>query len=244
MTMGQDGVQKLVIVGGGTAGWITAAAFAKLLGQRLTIELVESESIGTVGVGEATIPQIIRLNSILGLDEHDFLRRTSGTFKLGIEFVDWGRIGSRYLHTFGDTGMNLGGAAFHHYWRRSQMGAANPEARGLWDYSLHQQAAHQARFGKLDRVGNTAMTGLAYAYHFDASRYALYLREYAEKRGVTRTEGIVESMERNGETGDLTAITLAGGTRVAGDFFIDCTGFRSLLLGGELGVGYDDWSRW
>jgi tryptophan halogenase len=242
--MDDGSVQKLVIVGGGTAGWITAAAFSRLLGQRLTIELVESESIGTVGVGEATIPQIIRLNTILGLDEHDFVRRTSGTFKLGIEFVDWGRIGSRYLHTFGDTGMNLGNVAFHHYWRRSVMGAGQPDASGLWDYSLHQQAANEARFGKLGKVGNTAMTGLAYAYHFDASRYALYLREYAEKRGVTRTEGIVESVERVGESGDITAITLAGGTRVAGDFFIDCTGFRSLLLGGELGVGYDDWSRW
>jgi tryptophan 7-halogenase len=244
MSMDARSVRKLVIVGGGTAGWITAAAFARLLGQRLTIELVESEAIGTVGVGEATIPQIIRLNTILGLDEHDFVRRTSGTFKLGIEFVDWGKLGSRYLHTFGETGMTLGNVGFHHHWRRSVAGAGAADPKGLWDYSLHQLAADQARFGKMDKVGNTAMTGLAYAYHFDASRYALYLREYAEARGVTRTEGIVESVARDSETGDLTAITLKGGTRVEGDFFIDCTGFRSLLLGGELGVGYDDWSRW
>lgn len=237
-------VQKLVIVGGGTAGWITAAAFARLLGQRLDIELVESEAIGTVGVGEATIPQIIRLNAILGLDEHEFLKATSGTFKLGIEFVDWGSKGSRYLHTFGDTGMNLGNVAFHHYWRRSTMGQAAPDPRGLWQWSLHQLAADQARFGKLDRVGNTAMTGLAYAYHFDASRYALFLRAYAEGRGVTRSEGIVESVQRDGESGDIRSITLAGGKVIAGDFFIDCTGFRSLLLGGELGVGYQDWSQW
>lgn len=235
-------VNKLVIVGGGTAGWITAAAFSRLLGQRLTIELVESEAIGTVGVGEATIPQIIRLNTILGLDENEFLRATSGTFKLGIEFVDWGAKGSRYLHTFGDTGMSLGHVPFHHYWRRSA-GAA-PDPKGLWDYSLHQIAADQARFGKLDRVGNTSMTGLAYAYHFDASRYALFLRAYAEGRGVTRTEGIVESVQRDGESGDITAITLKGGKEVAGDFFIDCTGFRALLLGKALGVGYDDWSKW
>ena len=244
MGMGEGSVRKLVIVGGGTAGWITAAAFARLLGQRLTIELVESESIGTVGVGEATIPQIIRLNTILGLDEHDFVKATAGTFKLGIEFVDWGRKGTRYLHTFGDTGMHLAHVAFHHYWRRSVAGEAQPDPAGLWRYSLHQRAADQARFGKLDRVGNTAMTGLAYAYHFDASRYALYLRAYAEARGVTRTEGIVESVARDGESGDITAITLAGGKRVAGDFFIDCTGFRALLLGQELGVGYEDWSRW
>jgi tryptophan 7-halogenase len=240
--MDRPRVNKLVIVGGGTAGWITAAAFARLLGGRLQIELVESEAIGTVGVGEATIPQIIRLNAILGLDEHAFLRATSGTFKLGIEFVDWGRKGSRYLHTFGDTGMNLGNVAFHHYWRRSA--GDTPDPKGLWDYSLHQMAADQARFGKLDRVGNTAMTGLAYAYHFDASRYALFLREYAEGRGVVRTEGIVESVQRDGESGDITAITLKGGKQVAGDFFIDCTGFRALLLGETLGVGYQDWSKW
>ncbi|MBU7579735.1 MAG: tryptophan 7-halogenase, partial [Porphyrobacter sp.] len=193
-------------------------------------------------VGEATIPQIIRLNAILGLDENAFLSATAGTFKLGIEFVDWGKRGSRYLHTFGDTGMNLGNVAFHHYWRRSAGDA--PAAKGLWDYSLHQLAADQARFGKLDRVGNTAMTGLAYAYHFDASRYALFLRDYAEGRGVTRTEGIVESIQRDGESGDIRAITLKGGKTVAGDFFIDCTGFRSLLLGETLGVGYQDWSKW
>ncbi|MCL9982804.1 MAG: tryptophan 7-halogenase [Erythrobacter sp.] len=242
--MDRPQIKKLVIVGGGTAGWITAAAFARLLGQRLEIELVESEAIGTVGVGEATIPQIIRLNAILGLDEHEFLKATSGTFKLGIEFVDWGRLGSKYLHTFGDTGMNLGNVAFHHYWRRSCMGEAAPDPRGLWDYSLHLAAADAARFGKMDKVGNTAMTGLAYAYHFDASRYALFLRAYSEARGVTRTEGIVESVQRDGASGDIRSITLGGGRQVAGDFFIDCTGFRALLLGQELGVGYEDWSKW
>ena len=242
--MDRPDIKKLVIVGGGTAGWITAAAFARLLGQRLAIELVESEAIGTVGVGEATIPQIIRLNAILGLDENAFLKATSGTFKLGIEFVDWGKLGSRYLHTFGDTGLNLGNVAFHHYWRRSVMGAGQSDPRGLWDYSLHQRAADEARFGKLDKLGNTAMTGLAYAYHFDASGYALFLRAYAEGRGVTRTEGIVESVQRDGASGDIRSITLKGGHRIAGDFFIDCTGFRSVLLGEELGVGYEDWSRW
>jgi tryptophan halogenase len=240
--MDAGSVKRLVIVGGGTAGWITAAAFARLLGGRLDIALVESEAIGIVGVGEATIPQIIRLNAILGLDENAFLRATSGTFKLGIEFVDWGSIGSRYLHTFGDTGLPLGNVPFHHYWRRSA-GAA-PDPMGLWNWSLHQMAAEQARFGKLDRVGNTAMTGLAYAYHFDASRYALFLRDYAEGRGVTRHEGIVESVQRDGTSGDIRSITLQGGKQIAGDFFIDCTGFRSLLLGQELGVGYQDWSKW
>ena len=233
--------RRLVIVGGGTAGWITAAAFVRLLGRQLDITLVESETIGTVGVGEATIPQIIRLNAILGLDEMEFVRETKGTFKLGIEFVDWGRKGTRYLHTFGDAGLSLAGASFHHYWRRA---AANGKAPDLWHYSLHQLAADQARFGKLDRVGNTAMTGLAYAYHFDAGLYAAYLRRYAESAGVTRHEGIVRHVARDGQSGDITAITLDNEKVVAGDFFIDCTGFRALLLGEELGVGYEDWSRW
>ena len=233
--------RKLVIVGGGTAGWITAAAFVRLLGRSLDITLVESEAIGTVGVGEATIPQIIRLNAILGLDEMEFVRETKGTFKLGIEFVDWGRKGTSYLHTFGDAGLSLAGAAFHHYWRRA---AASGHTSDLWHYSLHRLAADHARFGKLDRVGNTAMTGLAYAYHFDAGLYAAYLRRYAEGQGVVRHEGIVQHVTRDGENGDITAITLDKGTRVEGDFFIDCTGFRAMLLGEELGVGYEDWSRW
>ena len=240
--MSEGRLQKLVIVGGGTAGWITAAAFARLLGRTLEIELVESEAIGTVGVGEATIPQIIRLNTILGLDEFDFVKRTHGTFKLGIEFVDWGQIGSSYLHTFGDAGMTLASVPFHHYWKRSA--DAQASAPDLWHYSLHRLAADRVRFGKLDRVGNTPMTGLAYAYHFDASLYAAYLRSYSEARGVTRTEGIVETVERDGESGNINAIKLDHDRTIAGDFFIDCTGFRSLLLGQELGVGYHDWSRW
>ncbi|MEL7445513.1 MAG: tryptophan halogenase family protein [Pseudomonadota bacterium] len=234
-------LQKLVIVGGGTAGWITAAAFARLLGTTLEIELVESDAIGTVGVGEATIPQIIRLNTILGLDENDFLKKTFGTFKLGIEFVDWGRKGDRYLHTFGSAGLDLASVPFHHYWRRAKEAGLD---KGLWHYSLHQHAASMGKFAKLDRVGNTAMAGLAHAYHFDASLYAQYLRAYAEERGVCRTEGIVQSVVRDSESGDIASITLDNGAEIAGDFFVDCTGFRALLLGQELGVKYLDWSKW
>ncbi len=234
-------IKKLVIVGGGTAGWITAAAFSRLLGKSLDIELVESDAIGTVGVGEATIPQIIRLNTLLGLDEHDFVKRTNGTFKLGIEFVDWGAVGSRYLHTFGDVGMNLASVPFHQYWKRASGAGLEQD---LWHYSLHKLAADQSKFGKLDRVGNTPMTGLAYAYHFDASLYAAYLRAFAERHGVKRTEGIVEGVMRGAESGDITAIALNEDREVSGDFFIDCTGFRSILLGQELGVAYQDWSKW
>ncbi|MEL6529844.1 MAG: tryptophan 7-halogenase, partial [Pseudomonadota bacterium] len=158
--MSEYAPRKLVIVGGGTAGWITAAAFSRLHGRTLDITLVESDAIGTVGVGEATIPQIIRLNTILGLDEHDFVKRTNGTFKLGIEFVDWGAVGSRYLHTFGDAGMSLANVPFHQYWQRAK---SSGHTEDLWHYSLHQHAANHAKFGKLERVGNTPMTGLAYA---------------------------------------------------------------------------------
>lgn len=239
--MTQTSEQKLVIVGGGAAGWICAAAFARLMGKAVSIELVESDAIGTVGVGEATIPQIIRLNTILGLDERDFITRTNGTFKLGIEFVDWGKVGSRYLHTFGDAGMSLANVPFHQYWKRA---IESGHDKSLWHYSLHQVAADQAKFGKLDRVGNTPMTGLAYAYHFDASLYAAYLRDYSEKLGVTRSEGIVKEVSRDAESGNIASITLEGGKEIGGDFFIDCTGFRALLLGQELGVGYQDWSHW
>lgn len=239
--MSAKAIERLVIVGGGTAGWIAAAAFARLLGPSLKIDLVESDAIGTVGVGEATIPQIIRLNTILGLDENEFVRETKGTFKLGIEFVDWSRIGERYLHTFGDAGMNLGNVHFHHYWRRHAMNGGEDR---LWDYSLHQAAADKLKFAQLEHVGRTSMTGLAYAYHFDAGLYARFLRKYAEAKGVTRHEGIVQSVERDGESGDIESITLGQGKTIQGDFFIDCTGFRGLLIGQELGVEYDDWSRW
>ena len=239
--MNNDRVRKIVIVGGGTAGWIAAAAFSRLLEQTIEIELVESEAIGIVGVGEATIPQIIRLNTILGFDESDFVKNTFGTFKLGIEFVDWGKIGDRYLHTFGDAGINLGNVHFHHYWRRYAMNGGD---QSLWHFSLHQLAAKENKFAHLNKVGATQMTGLAYAYHFDASLYAMYLRRYAENRGVKRTEGIVKAVNRDAESGNISSVTLENGAVVAGDFFIDCTGFRALLLGDALEVPYQDWSHW
>ncbi len=234
-------IRDVVIVGGGTAGWIAAAAMAKLLPDYVRIRLIESDAIGTVGVGEATIPQIRRLNGVLGLDEDEFIRETKGTFKLGIEFSDWGRLGESYIHTFGDIGAPIAALAFHHYWLRAK---AEGFAGSLWDYSLHYAATSRNRFGRLDRVGRTSMTGLAYAFHFDAGLYAKYLRAYAEKAGVQRTEGLVESVDLNGETGFIDAVRLKSGERVAGDLFIDCSGFRGLLIAGALGVGYQDWSRW
>jgi len=234
-------IQSVVIVGGGTAGWIAAAAIAKLMGRSIHIRLIESDAIGTVGVGEATIPQIRRLNGILGIDERDFVRATKGSFKLGIEFNNWGRIGDRYLHTFGDAGINLQGQHFHHYWRRYS--DRYPDAN-LWDYSLHHRAAYAHKFGHVERVGKTSMTGLAYAYHFDATAYALYLRKLSEPRGVTRTEGKVVDVTLTPETGQVASVTLESGNVVTGDLFIDCTGFRGLLIGGALDVPWQDWSHW
>ncbi len=234
-------VQDVVIVGGGTAGWIAAASLSKLLGAAVNITLIESEQIGTVGVGEATIPQIRRLNGVLGLDEAEFVAATHGTFKLGIEFNNWGRAGDSYLHTFGDAGINLSQLHFHHYWLRAKAGGAGGS---LWDYSLHHKAAYAHKFAPLEKVGQTAMTGLAYAFHFDAGLYAKFLRGYAEKAGAMRTEGKVVDVALNPESGDIQSVTLESGETVKGDLFIDCSGFRGLLISGALGVGYEDWSHY
>ena len=234
---------RLVVVGGGTAGWITAAATAKLLGHAVDVRLIESDAIGTVGVGEATIPQIRRLNEILGIDEAEFVRATRGSFKLGIEFRDWGRIGERYLHSFGEVGMPLGRVPFHHYWLRRALSGAG-DAGELMDHSLHAHAADRGAFGVMPRVGQTRMAGLAYAYHFDSGLYARFLRGYAEARGVRRTEGRLAQIERHAGTGEVAAVLMEDGERIAGDLFVDCTGFRALLLGQALGVRYEDWSHW
>jgi tryptophan halogenase len=234
-------IENVVIVGGGTAGWIAAAAMARLLGRAVNITLIESEVIGTVGVGEATIPQIRRLNGVLGLNEDEFVRETRGTFKLGIEFNNWGHVGERYLHTFGDAGINLASLHFHHYWLR---GRGEGGSDNLWDYSLHHRAAYSSKFGRLDRVGKTSMTGLAYAFHFDAGLYARYLRKQAEASGVTRIEGKVVDVQLASETGFIESITLERGEMISGDLFVDCSGFRGLLIGQALGVDYQDWSRW
>ena len=241
MNPGENKIKKVVIVGGGTAGWISAAALVRFLGGVVDIELVESDAIGTVGVGEATIPQLIRLNQVLGFDEREFMRETKATYKLGIKFENWGELGSAYLHTFGEVGINLANLHFHQYWLRSvQQGMASD----LWDFSLHNEAAKQHKFAHLERVGDTPMGGLAYAFHFDAGLYAAYLRRYAEGQGVIRTEGKVADVELDGESGFIETVLLESGKRIAGDLFIDCSGFRGLLIGQALGVAYDDWSHW
>ncbi|MDJ0921330.1 MAG: tryptophan 7-halogenase [Henriciella sp.] len=239
--MQTDHIEKIVIVGGGTAGWVAAAALSKMLPDKIRITLIESDAIRTVGVGEATIPQIRRLNGMLGLDENEFVSETNGTFKLGIEFNNWGQLGDSYLHTFGDAGINLSNLHFHQYWLRHH---AEGGTGSLWDYSLHHKAAYAHKFGRLERVGNTSMTGLAYAYHFDAGRYAAYLRKKAEATGVTRIEGKVEGVQLAPDTGHIKSLKLENGDTLEGDLFIDCSGFRALLIGQALDVEYRDWSHW
>lgn len=233
-------VRSIAIVGGGTAGWMTAAALARILGPSYAdIHLVESDDIGTVGVGEATIPQIGVFNRLLGIDENDFVRRTKGSFKLGIEFVDWGAIGRRYFHPFGKYGVDMDGVSFHAYWMRM---AQAGQFTDLDDFSLMASAARARKFMRPIDAGNSPLSGIAYAFHFDAGLYARYLRELAEGMGVRRTEGRIVAVERDGDTGHIAALRLEGGAAIEADLFIDCSGFRGLLIGETLGVPYVDWS--
>ncbi len=237
--MPQSSPLDIVIAGGGTAGWVAAATFARFLGNRASITLVESDAIGTVGVGEATIPQIHNLIIGLGLDQVDFLRRTNGTFKLGIEFVDWLGEGHSYIHSFGYSGRGVGLIPFRQLWLR---GRALGVAGELGDYNFNIAAARLKRMST--SAGTKTIPDLAYAYHFDASLFARMLGEYAQERGVRRIEGMIVGVERDGEGGDIAALLLNGERRVEGNFFVDCTGFRSLLLSKTLGVQYQDWSKW
>lgn len=240
--MADNRIQQVVIVGGGTAGWMTAAALAKVLGESYCrIRVVESEDIGTVGVGEATIPQIQLYNRMLGLDEDEFVRETRATFKLGIQFVDWTRIGSSYIHAFGEVGRDMEGIPFHHYWLKLQRAG---EAADIADYTLGARAALHNRFMRSIDAGNSPLSNIAYAFHFDAALYARYLRKFAEKRGVLRTEGKVVHTSLDSHTGFIESLRLQSGEEVRGDLFVDCSGFRALLLGQALGAGYEDWSHW
>lgn len=237
----QNGIKSIAILGGGTAGWIVAASAVKLLPKDIHITLIESEEIATIGVGEATIPQIRHLNGILGIDENDFIAKTQGTFKLGIEFTDWGHIGERYLHAFGSVGIDIALLNFYHYWlRANNLGIAD----NFWAYSLNNAAAYANKFDRIERVGNTNLSGLVYAFHFDALAYAAYLRNFAESHGVRRIEGKIVSSEVHSESGHITAIKLTNEQLITSDLYIDCTGFRGLLIKDKLGVSYEDWSKW
>jgi tryptophan halogenase len=242
--MNPQRIDKVVIVGGGTAGWMAAAAMAKIIGALpgISIELIESEAIGTVGVGEATIPQIVLFNAMLGLDEMEFMRETHATYKLGIEFVDWTRIGHRYIHPFGFYGLDMMGIEFHHHWLKGRLAG---DTTVLDAYSIAAVAANANKFRPpTPEQPKSPLAKLGYAFQFDAGLYARFLRKYAEKRGVRRVEGRIVEVEQNPESGFVTALRLENGTRVEGELFIDCSGFRSLLLGQTLGVPFVDWSKW
>jgi tryptophan halogenase len=237
--MGDDRIKSVVVVGGGTAGWMSAAVLARALGDSVRIRLVESEEIGTVGVGEATIPQIRNINAFLGLDENAFLAATQGTIKLGIEFVDWRAPGHAYIHAFGEIGRPLGAVPFHHYWLA---GRAEGDEHSLWDYSLNARAAFAGRFDRAVRRPGGAAESLTYAFQFDAILYARHLRAHAERLGVVRTEGKIVDTTLREPDGFVASVTLESGEVVEGDFFIDCSGFRGLLIEQALQTGYEDWS--
>jgi tryptophan halogenase len=241
-------LSSIVIVGGGTAGWMAAAALARVLdtpatGRPVAIRLVESEEIGTIGVGEATVPHLRAFNETLRIDETEFVRAVRGTFKLGIQFVDWGRVGDRYIHGFGSIGHDYRALPFFQYWLKLHL---QGKAAALDDYSLNTAAAPAGKFfaGASDVPAESPLARVAYAYHFDAGLYAQFLRRYAEARGVRRIEGQVVDVSLRGEDGFIESITLASGERIAGDLFIDCSGFRGLLIEQALNTGYEEWTHW
>ncbi|HEV7661227.1 MAG TPA: tryptophan halogenase family protein [Allosphingosinicella sp.] len=240
--MNDHEIRQIVIVGGGTAGWMAAAAFSCLLEKgAVEITLVESDEIGTVGVGEATIPPLIAFNNMLGINEDEFLAATQGTFKLGIEFVDWGALGVRYFHPFGPHGQDFRGVHFHQLYLREAKRRALPD---IAEWSMSAAAAARGRFARPAPDAGLPLSQLAYAFHFDASLYARFLRTYAERNGVRRVEGKIVDVALDGQRGHVEAVTLADGSKVAGELFIDCSGFRGLLIEEKLRTGYDDWSRW
>ena len=228
-------VDRVVIAGGGTAGWMTAAALSRLVGRPLQVTLIESEEIGTVGVGEATIPTLLTINRLLGIPEPEFIRETRGTFKLGIQFENWRHEGHSYIHSFGDTGRGCWAGGFHHFWLRAQKEGLHGD---YGDYCPELKAAEQNKFGILKEHK------VNYAYHLDATRYGQYLRAMAEGSGVRRVEGKIDQVELAPGDGSIVALTMESGERIEGDLFIDCTGFRALLIEQALKTGFDDWSHW
>ena len=233
--MSSERKTRVVVAGGGTAGWMTAAAIAKTLGDAVDLTLIESDAIGTVGVGEATIPTLLTYMRLLGIDEAALMRETRATFKLGIAFERWRTPEHRYIHSFGVTGKDHWTASFQHFWRRGREAGV---AKDYGDYCLELIAAEEERFAHLPKLG------LNYAYHLDSTALAAFLRRLAEAHGATRREGRIARVTRDPESGDLASLTMEDGTVVQGDLFVDCTGFRALLIGQTLGEAFRDWTHW
>lgn len=242
ISMTGDPIRSIVIVGGGTAGWMTAAALSRFINiQDTSILLVESDAIGTVGVGEATIPHIRYFNEMLGISESEFMRETNATYKLGIEFSNWGNLGDAYIHPFGIYGMDRAGISFHHFWLKSKLMG---NESGITEYSLGARAAYAEKFSYPGFDKDPYSTKFGYAFHIDAVLYAKYLRKLSEAKGVIRREGKLNQVVKNPHTGEIEQLLMDDGTKINADFYIDCSGFRSLLLGDALGVKFDDWSHW
>lgn len=235
-------ITHIAIVGGGTAGWMAAAAFSKALPKtEFKITLIETPEIPTVGVGEATIPPIEAFNKLLGINKYELLKATQGTFKLGIEFLNWGKLGDSYYHPFGVYGTYFDNVPFHQSWKRAR---SHQKASELETYSLNTLAARQAKFIEAQKVKNSPLATIHHAYHFDARLYAKYLRHYSEKMGVVRIEGKVNKVSLDSSNGFISQLHLDGGDVINADFFIDCTGFQGLLIEKALNTGYDDWSAY
>jgi tryptophan 7-halogenase len=232
-------IKKVVIVGGGTAGWMSASLLKKVLGSVVDIELIESEEIGRIGVGEATIPPIRHFNQALGIDEADFLRETKASIKLAIKFENWRVPGESYFHTFGGAGKNIAFCPFHHFWLRAK---SLGDTSSLWDYDLNYLCATANKFAPVN--AKDSALEMQYAFHFDASLYAVFLRKFSENLGVKRTEGLIEQVGIHPDSGDIETLTLKSGAVIKGDLFIDCSGMRGLLIQQKLNTGYEDWSHW
>ncbi len=235
-------IKNIVIVGGGTAGWMTAAALSRLsVGKKVNVTLIESEQIGTIGVGEATIPPFQDFNRLLEIDEAQMLSEVQGSFKLGIQFVNWGAIGDSYIHPFGNYGYQIDGISFHHIWHKYKQ---DGDTRPLQAFNIETIAAHMGRFARTQDYQRDDLPPINYAYHIDAGRYAKFLRSYSEKRGVTRREGKIESVNQNSENGYVTSVIMDNGDVISGDFFIDCSGFHGVLIEKALKTGYEDWNKY
>ncbi len=240
--MTSSAIRKIAIIGGGSAGWMTASALSNALQGSCEITLIESEEIGTIGVGEATIPPVKYFNAQLGIEEAEFMRETNATFKLGIEFIDWSKCGKSYFHPFGQYGAEFDQTPFYQYWMREAINGNT--APDIDEFSMAWAASANGKFQHPEKDKRKIQSTFDYAYHFDANLYARYLRGYSQKRGVQRIEGKVGNVSLAPENGFIQSVSMDDGRIIEADLFIDCTGFYGVLIEQSLETGYEDWSHW